>query len=432
MILLLVCLASDKVKAAEGRIRTLSGKEYRGVFAWESQQIRVINVRRGTIQRIPLSEVWNLTIDPPDFESVVPPDAEVSPEGFPLPWQSGWIGEASGPVSFSGRDGAIRIESRGTILSAKSESAPFVFQRSRGNRELVARISRATATSGQARAGLMFRSGLESGAPSIFWGWSAADGDVLEWSSLGRDSGTFATTSLPGYRWFKLKREGDSFSAYRSRDGLRWLLVCQTNAVLAPDVLVGVAAAGVSEFRTQTAVFERVQQDHRLRPAYPVHVDLVSGSSVESADLEFDESGFRFSGAQPRPVIRREQVARVIFQPVPGRLEGRLRIGQPGVLLTSGEFLEGEVRSLLDGSLLLDSVLLGQRHLDAFNQVIGAVLRPATPQTTPLEVRMMEGSVWRATRFEVVQHWLQIQEPLLGECRLPLAEVLSLERDGRW
>ncbi|HAM71116.1 MAG TPA: hypothetical protein DCM86_05685, partial [Verrucomicrobiales bacterium] len=240
-----------------------------------------------------------------------------------------------------------------------------------------------------------------------------------------------ATPAIPGMRWFKLQRSGELISGYRSRDGARWVLASQTRLPLPKSLWCGVAAAGLTDARTHSAVFEHVAVARRFPSPYRVQAELRSGSMVEAPGLDFDEEVLRFHGTQSRPAVRREHLARLLFQPVPGRLEPRLRLGQPGVLVTSGDFLEGEVRGLADGWILLDSVLSGARRLDVINQVTAVVLWPATRGRAPYEIRMRDGSIWRATSAAISGHALRIQEPLLGECELPLPDLLSFEAPAR-
>ena len=224
-----------------------------------------------------------------------------------------------------------------------------------------------------------------------------------------------------------MKREGDEFSAYRSRDGVRWMLVGQTNLVLPADMLMGLTAAGITEFRSHSASFEQVRHERRMVNQVPVRTELVSGSVIESSWMEMDSGGLRFSGIQARPVVRREQVSRILFHSVPGRFEARIRSGQPGVLLMTGEFFEGELRSILEGTLQLDSVLFGQRRFDLVNQVLAVVLRPAAKPSFSYEIHTIDGSSWKALSVGLLDFGLSIQEPMIGTCLLPVSDLVSIE-----
>jgi hypothetical protein len=356
----------------------------------------------------------------------------LSPLGFPVPWESADVAALHLEASLVWRDASVRIESRAAVLGREEDACRFLYQQVDGDREIVARIGRCSASHPEARAGLMFRTSLAPSAPAVFFGINVAQGDVFEWrAAKGESTSSQFTPSLPGVRWYKLRREGEIFSAYRSRDGVRWLLAGRTNLALPAVMFVGLTAAGITDYRLHTAVFEHPAQNRRLAAGSRPRAELVSGSVVESPSLEFDRDGLRFAGVQQRPAVRLAQLARILFQPVPGRLEARLRIGQPGVLLTSGEFIEGDPRELVDGTLVLDSVTAGMQRLDVVNQVVAAVFRPVVRPPASSGVRMQDGSEWRSNELRIDGRMLEIHEPALGVCRLPLSDLAGLERFSR-
>lgn len=431
-VLILLLGSVSGVLGLEGRIKTLQGRDYFGKVRWEGGGLVVVNSRTDTWSRVNVADIQALWLDSSDIAPAVPPAASLSPEltptGLPFPWEMGDIGSPPGVANVFYSGGTYRFESKFCSLGQGVDATRFVFERIRGDREFVARIARNTPVHEQARAGLMFRVSLNETAPGIFWGNMGGTTDICEWrTASGGVMESFSAPVLPGVRWYKLKRDGDEFSAFRSRDGIRWLLVGQTNLVLPADVLMGITAAGITEFRGHSASFEGVRHERRMVNPVPVRTELVSGSVVESSWMEMDSGGLRFSGIQARPPVRRDQVARILFHSIPGRLEARIRSGQPGVLLTTGDFVEGEVRSISEGILLLDSVLFGQRRVDVVNLVLAVVLRPASRPTYAYEVHTIDGSSWRATSVSIVDYGLSIQEPLIGTCVLPVSDLVSLE-----
>lgn len=430
-VLLLTQVLETRILGLEGRVRTFSGKDYQGKIRWEPEDLVIVNSGTGLWAHVKVQDISHLWLDQPE-PLALETNSDATPEeaklDLPFPWEFADIGSPPGIVAHSYRDGLFRIDSRSAALGQGADAARFIFERIRGDREIVARVIRCTPTHAHARAGLMFRASLNETSESIFLGATAGDGDVCEWRSTnGGGMDVLASPSQPGMRWFKLKRQGDLFSAYRSKDGLRWMLLCETNLVFPKDLLVGLTGAGIVELPTHAAVFEHVRHQQRMPSPFPIRTELVSGSSVESVGMELEGSEVRFYGLHTIPAVKRDHVARILFQPVPGRMEARLRIGQPGVLLTSGEFIEGQVRSLLDGTLLLDSVLIGQRRFDAANQIIGAVLAPQTRIPAAHEIRMVDGSFWRVNSMDLESLYLRVTEPVLGACRLPLSDLASIE-----
>ena len=218
-------------------------------------------------------------------------------------------------------------------------------------------------------------------------------------------------------------------SAFRSRDGVRWVLACRTDIPLHRDLWVGLAAAAPNTYRSSSVSYEHVQHEQRMRSSHGVRVELVSGSVLQCVELEYDTDVLRFFGPESRPRVPLEQIARIVFQSIPGRAERRLQIGQPGALLTTGDFVEGTPRSLIEGMLTIDSVLLGRTRADSVNEVIAVVFRPSRPSDSRYRVELRDGSVFRTRSLAVEGYSLKLHEPALGECLVSLADVASFERE---
>lgn len=413
-------------------MRGFAGESYSGWIRWESNRLVVVNSRSGLLRHMRLEEIREISVQEPDasgFRLPEPAPAEEMLGDLPFPWESGLVGDGAQPRLSSYQAGAFRFESRGAVLGRSSESARMVFERIRGDREIALRVSRFSFTHESARAGILFRSTLEEAAPSVFWGLTGGREDLLEWRiEKGGALDSKVLPALSAVRNYKIRRAGDQFSAYRSRDGLTWVLAFQAQIPLPRDLLMGMSAAGVSEFRTHTAAFDRVVHATRLTSPFPVRTELRSGSVIESSAVELADGDVRFSGTSSHPRVTLSHLARIVFQPVPPRHESRLRAGQPGVLLTNGDFVEGSVRGLRDGELVLQSVLFGTQRFDAPNQVVAAVFDRQTPGPVESEISLQDGSRWRALSSAVQGYLLRIQEPVLGECLIPLADLTRLER----
>jgi hypothetical protein len=59
-------------------------------------------------------------------------------------------------------------------------------------------------------------------------------------------------------RWVRLVRQGDTFSAYESADGLAWQLVARDPIIMAPDVYVGLAVTSRDNQQLTTGVLDNV------------------------------------------------------------------------------------------------------------------------------------------------------------------------------
>ena len=437
LILFLVCALSlsgpPPCLAAEGRLRTLRGEQLSGVIRWESNGVVVVHSDSGFIRFVALHDLRRILIhsaSPPSWAPPVPPLEIELVDGLPFPWEAGTIGRPSGPAESTWREGIFRVETQGASLGQTVESGRMIFERIRGNREIQVRLSRQSVYPDDTRAGLMFRGGLGESDPSVFLGSAAGSReDVFEWKpEASAERWRCQFPALGGHRWYKLKREGDSFSAYRSRDGLRWMLLCRTNVALPRDTLMGVAAAGPSGYRVHRAWFDQISHAQRMESPMGVRVELQAGGVLECPGLEWDSGLLRFLGVESRPKVRLDQVARLVFQSIPSRSQRRLQDGQRGILLTSGEFLEGEPRSLVEGWITLDSVLFGRRRFDALNEAVAVVFGPSRSAEARYEVTLTDGSVFRARDLGLEGYRLRLDETTLGFCTVPVSDLAVLER----
>jgi hypothetical protein len=100
-----------------------------------------------------------------------------------------------------------------------------------------------------------------------------------------------------------------------------------------------------------------------------------------------------------------------------------------GVLLRSGEFIDGECRSIEEGRVIVSSVPLGLCRYDVNSEVIALVLRKrSAPARHAYEVVTSDGSGWQGLEVALDPNGVLVREPSLGLLRIPDHEVVEL----RW
>jgi len=156
---------------------------------------------------------------------------------------------------------------------------------------------------------------------------------------------------------------------------------------------------------------------------------LRGGSPQLGSIARMDDSAIHFDGAMPKTPVSTLNVANVRFQPLPPRWAPFLNAGRMGVLLRSGEFIDGECRSIEEGRVILSSVPLGLCRYDVNTEVIALVLRKrSAPIRHAYEVVTSDGSVWQGLEVALDPNGVLIREPSLGSRRIPAHEVVEL----RW
>jgi hypothetical protein len=101
-----------------------------------------------------------------------------------------------------------------------------------------------------------------------------------------------------------------------------------------------------------------------------------------------------------------------------------------GALTMDGDFLDGELKNIKNGSVTVSSITFGLTTLQP-GRVLGIVLQPPDdkpPAQARTEVRLQDGSLIMAEKLTVEKDQLVLEEPLIGPVKFPLQEVISINR----
>jgi hypothetical protein len=232
--------------------------------------------------------------------------------------------------------------------------------------------------------------------------------------------------------WLKIKRDGDRYSAFKSSNGKRWTLVERVTMPGVEDLCVGMAVVGVREVSLNHSLFEAVEEGPRVRNRwFTPELELRSGSVQRGQLATLDESAFHFESKPPREPLSRASVANIRFQPLPREAGRLLSSGRQGILLHTGEFVDGECRSMSGGTLVLSSIPLGLCRYDLGAEVVAVVLHArGMPGPPAYRVTTADGSTWVGTDAALDLEGVRLREPTLGVRRIPWPDVLEFRRRG--
>lgn len=428
----------------DGLIQTRDGRWVRGNVRLDTNHLIVANLESASLTPIGATNLRQATFEKSAADmrlAALGPSRNSTDGEAPLlapSWQETHIGQEVGQGRVDSESGILRIQSGGEYIGGSRDSCYFLYRAVKGRSEVVARILRVPFTSPGTQAGLMIRGGLGPDAPNAFIGLTGNQAGVWQWRpSRGEATSTKPRLDMQVPYWLKLKREGDILLAYESRSGRTWTLVDKISLPLPEEIFVGIAVAGAREIKHQHARGSTVRlqtadiDSLREGPSLPVssfipQARLRSGSVVAGRIFSTDGDTIKFAGPVYKPVLPISEVAHLQFQWLSGRQGERVGLGRPGVLLTSGEFVEGEFRGLQDDRVRMSSVLFGLRQYDLNNQVVAVVLRTMAPVRTPYEIETWDGSVWRADSIEIGENEVVIREPVLGIVRIPTYELRSV------
>jgi hypothetical protein len=112
-------------------------------------------------------------------------------------------------------------------------------------------------------------------------------------------------------------------------------------------------------------------------------------------------------------------------------MEERIVPGRAGVLLSTGDFVDGDFRGLENGRVKVSSVLFGLRSFDAGKEVIAVSLRDPGKLTNAIEVQLRDQTVIQSAAVRVEPGRVIIQESALGTLRIAEDELNSIRQAGR-
>ena len=427
--LLSVFLCSSGVASARlGYVQMRDGKIYEGHIRFESNSIVVVNAAKELWVEVPLTRIATMALE---AAPEVQPQAASGSRQLPEPWANDDVGPVGRSGSAEYISGGFQVRSSGTNVVAGRDSFHFVYKEVDGPSEIVARIARVQCTDPWARAGLMMRESLSPDSRNVFLSLTAARGGVCHWREVsGEESNISLDGLMPVPCWLKLKRDGEVFTAFKSPNGKSWSLVERIPMRAASRMFVGMAAVSMREGVLGQSVFEQVEEAPSLRNRWFVpQVELQSGSAQMGYIASMDDTSVRFDVASRKEPVSSMSVAMIRFQPLSSRKAALLASGRTGVLLTSGEFIDGECREIRGSKVTLSSVPLGLCHYDINSEVVALVFRKrvAAPNH-PFEVRMSDGSVWLALDVSFDPGGMLLREPALGLRRISAHEIVEFRR----
>ena len=179
----------------------------------------------------------------------------------PAPWQTTDVGApgVSGGTSYA--NGVFAVSGSGADIGGTNDQFQYVYQSRSGDGYLTARAVGQTPTDGSAKAGVMLRESLDSGARNVMMLLSASNGLAFQNRPVTNGVTTSITQGPTGVApyWVRLVRSGNTFTGYDSTDGTSWTLVGTTDiSGFSLNALWGMAVTAHNNAWLSTATFDNV------------------------------------------------------------------------------------------------------------------------------------------------------------------------------
>lgn len=201
----------------------------------------------------------------------------------PLPpsWSSVDIGSVGAVGAASGGSGSLAVSGAGADIWGTADALHFAYVRLMGDGSVVARVSSLDALNAWTKAGVMMRESLTANSRHAYMLVSPSKGLAFQRrAQTGGDSTNTAGGTGTAPSWVRLTRAGNTFTAYRSIDGIAWTLVGSETIAMDTAIYAGVAVSSHVAGVLATAAFTSVQ----VVPAWST-TDIGAVGAIGSAAL---------------------------------------------------------------------------------------------------------------------------------------------------
>ncbi|HEX3357679.1 MAG TPA: DUF1349 domain-containing protein, partial [Tepidisphaeraceae bacterium] len=170
------------------------------------------------------------------------------------------IGSPSPAGSYSESAGVVTMTGGGLDIYTTADQFTMAYVPITGNATITARVVSLANTNTNAKAGVMIRSTLAAGSQEVSSLVTATNGINLDYRSA--TNGASAETKITGLAapyWVRVIRSGNSFSAWRSVDGVTWTQTGATQTIaMNATAYVGLAVCSHNNGTATTAVFDNI------------------------------------------------------------------------------------------------------------------------------------------------------------------------------
>ncbi|MEO6436278.1 MAG: hypothetical protein ABIP55_11045, partial [Tepidisphaeraceae bacterium] len=201
--------------------------------------------------------------------------------------QSADIGSPSLAGSYSIAGLSYSVKGSGADIWGTTDQFHYVYKTLSGDGQIIARVNAVQNTHARAKAGLMFRDTLAAGARHVNLIISPDKTTALQYRTT-TNAGTASLGSAAGATapyWLKLVRAGNTFTGYRSPDGVTWTLVATKSVTMGTTVYVGLSLTSHDNTKLNTSTFSNVAVQVAVPPAARSISTSAARSTPSSARL---------------------------------------------------------------------------------------------------------------------------------------------------
>jgi hypothetical protein len=179
---------------------------------------------------------------------------------LPAPWVNQDVGAVGVPGSAMHASGVFQVTGSGANIAGTADGFHYVYQPMSGDGEIVARITSVQNTTNNSKGGIMIRESLAANSANV--AMILTGGNRFQFqvrASTDATTSNWSGTQAPPH-WVKLVRSGNTFTAYRSSNGVSWTLYAASPVTvpMGTDVYVGLVMTSNNNSVLGTATLDNV------------------------------------------------------------------------------------------------------------------------------------------------------------------------------
>jgi hypothetical protein len=182
------------------------------------------------------------------------------PPPLPFPWADADIN--SPPIAGEAiyTNSAFTVSGCGNDIWSTADQFNFLYQTAIGDETNTARVASLTSSNVWSKSGVMFRETTDANSAYIGLYVTVSNGVSMQFRpSTGASAIDEArATGIVAPYWVRLVRSGNTFTGYRSADGINWTFVAATNLTMANSLLAGLAVCSHDTTKSNLSVFDNV------------------------------------------------------------------------------------------------------------------------------------------------------------------------------
>lgn len=422
--------------ATAGVLRTNSGKVIEGEIKIDSGSLQVRNA--GGVETFPFHDVLYLDLRPGRVGRA--PVEQEDPRWRDLSkWIASNVGMDRDPPQLNTNAKTVRFDAAGLDIgpkeTLKKDQFVYLHRPLIGDGTITARVEEYVGDGEAPRCGIMFREDLWTDAPYVMISVTGSNVYLQHRPARGQESRREAKADI-NQRFMRLSRTGNRFVASVSSDGSDWREIGALEMQFKSDALIGLAAASRKKDATRAIAFSAVQvkagEAKAAQPWSERQVErgllLRDGTLFRGEFQAFDQTTVRFTrpGTQQQSLPLAD-VARILFRK-PKSPPDQPPQGE-GVLLSNGQFIAGQIKSIDGGTLTLSSVLFGIKRY-AGHDIAHAVLHAPGSSTSAWEIESRDGARFCGNDLRLMNDGVHFTSPLLGQIKLNWYELAQVRPGG--